>query len=88
MWATYTPSVTERAIDHSEATIKNKRGMDCEVSIRRDGNRITIHTENVGIVIDSLTTIKDEIGDVYIALTGDQCSLTNIRVMREAESRP
>ncbi|MBR3502941.1 MAG: HD domain-containing protein [Clostridia bacterium] len=67
---------------------KNKRGMDCEVSIRRDGNRITIHTENVGIVIDSLTTIKDEIGDVYIALTGDQCSLTNIRVMREAESRP
>ena len=60
---------------------RNKRGMDCEIVIHRDGNQITIETENLGIALRSLTTIKDEVDDIYVALTGDQCALTNIRVI-------
>ena len=60
-----------------------KQAMDCAVRIRRDGNRITMNTENLGIAIDSVTTLRDHAGEIYIALTGDQCTLTNIRVAPE-----
>lgn len=58
----------------------NKQGMDCKVTIRREGNRITCATENQGIALDSETVIKDEAPNVYVGLTGDQCALTNIRI--------
>ena len=58
---------------------KNKLGLDCEVTIRRENNRITMQTENLGISIHSTTTILDRVQDVYIALTGDQCTVTEIR---------
>ena len=61
---------------------ENKRGLDCVVKISRNGNVITMQTENLGIAIDSVTTILDEVRDVYVALTGDQCAITNIRVSR------
>lgn len=60
---------------------KNKQGLDCTITIKRDGGRIHIETENLGIAIDSMTTIRDEVDDVYVALTGDQCALTDIRIM-------
>ena len=63
---------------------RNKQGMDCTVTIKKDKNRISMHTENLGVVLDSTTTILDEIKDVYIALTGDQCAITNIRISRES----
>ncbi len=59
----------------------NKKGLDCVVEIRRDGNGITMQTENLGIAIHSVTTIRDDVKDVYVALTGDQCAITNIRVI-------
>ena len=58
----------------------NKEGMDCTVKIRRDGNRITMETSNLGIAIDSTTIILDRISEVFVALTGDQCALTHIRI--------
>jgi len=30
-----------------------------------------------------VTTVKDDVDDLYAALTGDQCALTDIRVLRE-----
>ena len=59
---------------------KNRQGMDCTVSIQREADRIVIKTENLGIAIHSVTTIHDDVKNVYIALTGDQCALTNIRI--------
>lgn len=56
-------------------------GIDCEVSIRREGNRIVVVTENLGIAIRCVTTIQDEVSNVFAALTGDQCALTDIRVV-------
>ena len=62
---------------------KNRQGMDCTVTIQREKNRITMQTENLGIAIHGVTTIHDDVTDVYVALTGDQCAITNIRVIRD-----
>lgn len=59
---------------------KNRQGMDCTVIIQREGERIVIETENLGIAIHSVTTIHDGVKNVYVALTGDECALTNIRI--------
>ncbi len=60
----------------------NKEGYDCTVSIRKEGNRIVTTTENKGISIKNITTIENLTGELYVALTGDQCAITNIRIMR------
>ncbi len=61
---------------------KNKEGLDCRVEIEREGNRITMRTENLGIAVSSVTTLRASVKDVYVALTGDQVAITNIRVRR------
>ena len=53
-------------------------GIDCEVSIHIEGNQVIVLTENLGISIRSVTTIHDKVQDIYVALTGDQCAITNI----------
>jgi hypothetical protein len=39
-----------------------------------------METSNLGIAIDTATTILDDVSEIYVALTGDQCALTNIRI--------
>jgi hypothetical protein len=58
----------------------NKQGIDFEVLIRRDGNCVEMETETLGISIFNQTTIMDEVDDLYVALTGDECAITNIHV--------
>ena len=62
---------------------ENKKGFDCTVSFQRDGNKIITTTENLGISVNVTTTIVDDISDVYVSLTGDQCALTNIRIIND-----
>ena len=57
----------------------NKAGLDVTAYIERNGNQIMLKTKNVGIDIDNVTTINDTPAKIYIALTGDQCAITNIR---------
>ncbi|MBO4374388.1 MAG: HD domain-containing protein [Lachnospiraceae bacterium] len=59
----------------------NKKGLECEVSLRRKDDRIILKTKNLGIEIESITAIRDVRGDVYAALSGDQVALTDIRVI-------
>jgi len=59
---------------------KNREGLDCRVSIQRNGNTVAMTTENMGISLSSVTTVKDEVDELYVALTGDQVALTNIRL--------
>lgn len=61
---------------------QNKQGLDCSVTIRREENQILMQTENLGITLHSITTILDDVSDISIALTGDQCAITNIRIQR------
>lgn len=60
----------------------SKNGYDCSVVIRRSGNRITTVTKNNGISIKNVTTIFENNGPVYVALTGDQVALTDIRIRK------
>ena len=58
----------------------NKHGLNCMIDLRKDGNKVYIQTENAGIAINSTTTIFDGTTDVFIAITGDQCAITDIRI--------
>ena len=61
----------------------NKAGYDTSVSFEKSGNTITVTTSNLGLYIKNVTTVPDGIENVYVALTGDQCAITNIRINRE-----
>ena len=64
----------------------NKAGIDCVFSFERKGNTVITHTENMGIRIKNLTLIDDDIEEIYAAITGDQCALTDIRIKRPGPS--
>lgn len=57
-----------------------KEGVECEVAFERKGNQIRTVTENLGVYIENITTISESFNKVYVALTGDRCALTDIRV--------
>ena len=68
--------------DWNEWKAFNKAGFDCEIELQKKDNTVILHTENYGISIENITRIKGDNTEVYAALTGDQCALTDIR-MRE-----
>ncbi len=61
----------------------NKNGFDCLVSFKRDSNTIVSRTENDGISIKDTTHVLVDAEEIYVALSGDQCALTNIRINYE-----
>ena len=75
-----TVNKTDQFVNWDTWKAKNKEGIDCSVSITRTGGTVTLTTSNLGVEITNVTTMKDPSKDVYIALTGDQCALTNIRI--------
>ena len=58
----------------------NKEGFECAVTFSRKGNEITVFTENLGLTIKNVITVTDGKKNIYAALTGDQCAITNIRI--------
>ena len=58
----------------------NKGGIDVTFAIERKGNDIRVTTENFGIFIENTTTILDDEQDMYVALSGDQVAITNIKI--------
>ncbi len=58
-------------------------GIDCSVNFRREGNLIVTTTENKGLFIKNTTTIQGNPDKVYVALTGDQCAITTIKITRD-----
>ncbi|MCR4990926.1 MAG: HD domain-containing protein [Lachnospiraceae bacterium] len=58
----------------------NRAGMEFKVEVRKRGNRVSIVTEKMGIYIENITTVPDENEDLYVAITGDQVAITDIRV--------
>ena len=61
---------------------KNKEGYECLVTLERTEKEVIMTTENLGIRIRNVAVV-DEDKELYIALTGDQVALTNIRITRE-----
>ena len=66
--------------DWSEWKNFNKAGFDCEIEFQKKDKTVVFHTENYGINIKNTTTILDENNLIYVALTGDQCAITDIRM--------
>ncbi|MCR4807465.1 MAG: HD-GYP domain-containing protein [Lachnospiraceae bacterium] len=60
--------------------LKNKKGFDVLVRFRREGNLVVTNTNNWGIAITCTTTIIEEADEVYVAITGDQCAITGIKI--------
>lgn len=58
----------------------NREGFDTEVSFEFTDDSITIITENAGIAIRNKVLYTDINQPIYVALTGDQVALTNIRI--------
>lgn len=77
---------TDNFKDWDDWKRQNKAGIDCIVSFARTGNTITVTTENLGLVVTSTITIQDGMEEIYAALTGDQCALTNIRIINGQHS--
>ena len=58
----------------------NKSGLECTITLDRKGDHVVMKTENLGISIENTTTILEKDVKVYVALTGDQVALTDIRI--------
>lgn len=63
-------------------TKHNKEGFDCSITLTKKGNSITAVTQNMGLSVKCVTTINDGTDTIYVALTGDQCAITNIRIYK------
>ncbi len=61
---------------------KNKEGLDVSVKIWTEEGNIMVETENLGISIHNVTKPRDGAQNVYVAITGDQCAITDIHVIR------
>ena len=60
---------------------RNKKGVEYQVSLKRNDNRIITMASNLGIELENKTTIKEAPTKVFAALTGDQVAITDIRVI-------
>lgn len=66
----------------------NKEGFDCSISFSREGDTVISQTKNAGISIRNITKIKVRADEVYVALSGDQCAITNIRISCAGSGNP
>ena len=61
---------------------KQKKGVECTVTIEKKHNSYTVVTRNEGIVLKDVTRIELDVPRVYAALSGDQCALTGIKIKK------
>ncbi|MCR4586445.1 MAG: HD-GYP domain-containing protein [Lachnospiraceae bacterium] len=62
---------------------KQKAGVECVVKVQKKDNTVTVLTINEGITLKSITRIDVETPKIYMALSGDQCALTNIQIKKK-----
>ena len=60
----------------------NKAGQECELLYHIEANRIVITTKYCGLSLKSVTTVSERFPMIYTALTGDQCAITNVKIIR------
>ena len=59
---------------------KNKEGVECAVTVVRKGDTVTVTSSNFGVEVENVTKLLDNPKELYVALTGDEVALTDIRV--------
>ncbi|MCR5302370.1 MAG: HD-GYP domain-containing protein [Lachnospiraceae bacterium] len=61
---------------------KNKAGIDVTANFITSNGVVAMSTDNLGISVRNTTIVAGEPKKLYMALTGDQCAITNIRINR------
>lgn len=64
---------------------KHKKGVDITVTLERNGNTVTMETKILGLAVHSTTIVHDDVPELYAAITGDQCAITNIHITSPAK---
>ena len=59
----------------------NKEGFDVEVYFTRKDDTVVVSTRNLGLYIKNTIRILDGTEKLYAAITGDQCAITNIKII-------
>ena len=59
----------------------NKIGYECRIDFVKKGNTVSLKTENLGISIENTSKILEGTDEIYAAITGDQCAITDIRIL-------
>ncbi|MCR5339437.1 MAG: HD domain-containing protein [Lachnospiraceae bacterium] len=59
---------------------RSRRGIECSLFVEKKSDQVILKTEDQGIYIENTTTFKEIPPKVYVALTGDQVALTDIRL--------
>lgn len=60
----------------------NRKGLDCSLKIEKENNKIFMTAENGGVHTKAVTTISEEIPQIFCALTGDQVAITAIKIIK------
>jgi len=64
----------------------NRAGYDCTVNFGWEKNKIIVSTRNLGLSVKGSVLLPDSFHagseTIYTALTGDQCAITNIRIIQ------
>ena len=58
----------------------NKAGYECQIEFMKNGSEVMLRTQNKGIFIQNTTRIRNGNKEVYVAFSGDQVALTDIRI--------
>lgn len=60
---------------------KNKTGVDCKVSLSLLNDKVILKMENSGLQVVNQTKLPENLGKVYFYITGDQCAITQIKIL-------
>ena len=71
---------TESFTNWEEWEALNKAGYECQVEFTKNGSEVTLRTHNKGIYIQNTTKVRDGNKDIFVAFSGDQVALTDIRI--------
>ncbi len=82
VWSELIVSRSEEFDGWDDWKIANKQGLDVVVNFARKDHTITVTTENEGVLVKCTTVIPSGKKDVYVALTGDQVALTDIKIIK------
>lgn len=58
----------------------NKAGYECMVEFIKNGSEVMLRTHNKGIFIQNTTKVRNGNKEIFVAFSGDQVALTDIRI--------
>ena len=70
----------EDFVDWEEWKQQNKQGLECVITAVRNGDILTVTTELGSISTKNVMTLTPGVEDILLALSGDQVTMTDIRI--------